>query len=84
MLAGASNTTPLAVVHARSAPAARVDKSGTETALRDQRLANYEARLRQEGTVSTVLNAMVSASTPRGVEHGQMVHLGAESASDPL
>ena len=31
--AGQSNTTPMAAAHARSAPAARVDKSGTETAL---------------------------------------------------
>ncbi len=31
--AGASNTTPTAAACARSAPAARVDKSGTETAL---------------------------------------------------
>ncbi len=59
--AGASYTTPMAAVSARSAPAARVDKSGTETALRDKRLANYKARLRQEGLVSPVPNAMASA-----------------------
>ncbi len=58
---GASYTTPMAAVSARSAPAARVDKSGTETALRDKRLANYKARLRQEGLVSPVPNAMASA-----------------------
>ena len=79
---GASNTSPMAVAHARSAPAARVDKSGTETTLRDRRLANYEARLKQEGSVSPVLNAVASASTPCGIEHGQMVHPGADSVSN--
>ncbi len=33
--AGASNTAPTAAAHARSTPAARGDKSGTETTLRD-------------------------------------------------
>ncbi len=33
MLAGAPNTAPTAAESARSAPAARVDKSGTETTL---------------------------------------------------
>ncbi len=82
--AGTSNTTPMAAARARSAPAARVDKSGTETALRDRRLANYEARLKQEGSVSPVWNAVASASTPRGIEHGQMVHPGADSVNNPL
>ncbi len=44
--AGEPNTAPTAAARARSAPAARVDKSGAETALRDRRLANYEARLK--------------------------------------
>ena len=33
VVAGASNTVPMATAHVRSAPAAKVDKSGTETAL---------------------------------------------------
>ncbi len=74
----------MAAAHARSTPAARVDKSGTETALQDQRLANYEARLKQEGSVSVVPNAMASASIPRGAEHSQMVRPGADSASNTL
>ncbi len=82
--AGASSTANTAAAHARSAPAARVDKSGTETALHDRHLANYEARLKQEGPVSQVLNAVVSASALRSVEQSQMVHPGAESASNPL
>ncbi len=82
--AGASNAAPMAAAHARSAPAARVDKSGTETALRDRRLANYEARLRQEGLVLPVLNAVASASNRCGADHSQMVHSGTDSASNPL
>ena len=74
----------MAAARARSAPAARVDKSGTETALRDRRLANYEARLKQEGSVSPVQNAVASASAPRAVEHRQMVHPGTDSVSNPL
>ncbi len=47
-------------------------------------LANYETRLKQEGSVLLVPNAVASASTPRGIEHGQMVHPGADRASNPL
>ena len=83
VLAGASNTVLTAAAHARSTPAARVDKSGTETALRDRRLANYEARLKQEEPVSPVPTAVVSASAPRSTEHYQLVYLGTGSASDP-
>ncbi len=39
----AANTVPTGVARARSAPAATIDKSGTENALRDQCLAKYEA-----------------------------------------
>ena len=46
--ARASNILPTTAARVRSAPAARVDKSGVDTTLRDQRLANYEARLKQE------------------------------------
>ncbi len=82
--AGAPSTAPMAAAHARSAPVARVNKSGTDTALRDQRLAIYEARLRQGGSVSPVLNAMASASIPRGTGHNQVVHPGVDSASNTL
>ncbi len=82
--AGASNTAPMAAVRTRNAPAARVDKSETETAFRDRRLANYEVRLKQEGSVSPVPNAVASANAQCGIEHGQMVHLGADSVSNPL
>ena len=82
--AGASNTILMAAACARSTPAARVDKSGTDTALRDRRLANYEARLKQEGPVSLVPTAVVSASAPRNAEHGQMVHAGADGVSNSL
>ncbi len=82
--AGALNTAPKAAACARSVPVARDDKSGTETALRNRRLANYEARLRMEGSFSPVPNAVVSASIPHGAEHSQMVHPGADSASNPL
>ncbi len=74
--AGASNTTPMAAVRARSTPTARVNKSGIETALRDRRLAKYKARFKQEGPVLPVPTAVVSASTPHNAEHGQMVHQG--------
>ncbi len=74
----------MAAAHARSAPAARVDKNGTETALQDWRLANYEARLKQEGPVLLVLPDVVSASAPRSAEHSQMVHSGADGVSNPL
>ena len=70
--AGEFNTAPMGAACARSAAVARADKIGTETALRDQHLANYEARLRQEGSVSSVQNAVASASIPRGAEHSQM------------
>ncbi len=69
VLAGAPNTTPMTAACTRSAPAARVNKSGTETALWDQRLANYEAKLRHEGSVSPVPNAMATASILCGAEH---------------
>ncbi len=46
--AGATNTVPTAAARARSTPAARVDKSGIDTALRDRRLTNYEAKLKLE------------------------------------
>ncbi len=82
--AGATNTVPVAATHARSATAAQGDKSGTDTALRDRRLANYEAKLKQEEPVSPVPTAVVSASAPRGAEHYQMVYPGTGSASDPL
>ncbi len=82
--AGASNTAPTAAAHARSAPALRVDKSGTETVLQDRRLANYEASHKQVGSVSPVPNAVVSASVPCSVEHSQMVHPGTDSVSNPL
>ena len=84
VLVGAPNTAPMAAACARSAPAARGDKSGTETTLRNQLLANYEARLRQEGSVSQVPNAVASTSIPRCIEHSQMVYPGADNASNPL
>ncbi len=43
-----------------------------------------QARLKQEGPVSPVPTAVVSARTPRSAEHGQMVHPRADSASNPL
>ncbi len=43
VLAGAPNTAPIAAACTRRAPPARVDKSGSETDLRDQHLANYQA-----------------------------------------
>ncbi len=73
-----------AAAHAKSAPAARVNKRGTDTALRDQRLAKYEAKLKQEEPVSPVPTAVVSASAPRSAEHYQMAYPGTGSASDPL
>ncbi len=82
--AGAPNTAPTAAVHARSTPAARVDKSWTEPTLRDQCLANYEERLKQEGSVSPVPNAEASASAPHGVEHSQMVDPETDGASNPI
>ncbi len=81
---GASITAPTATACTRSTHAARVDKCGTETTLRDRRLANYEARLKQEGSVSPVPNAVVSASAPHSVEHKQMVHPVVDSVSNPL
>ncbi len=83
VMTGASNTAPTSAAWTRSAPAARVEKSGTEIALRDRR-QNYEARLKQEVPVSPVPTAVVSASAPRSTEHGQMAHPGADSASNPL
>ena len=66
-----------------TAPAARVD-NGSETALRYQRLANYAARLRQEGSVSLVPNTMASAGIPCGAGHRQVAHPGADSTYNPL
>ena len=71
--AGASNTVPTAAERVRSTPAAKVNKSGNETALRDRRLANYEARLKQEESDSPVPTAVVSASAPRSADAGQAV-----------
>ena len=84
VLAGAPYTVPTAAALARSAPAARVNKRGTETALRDRRLASYEARFKQEELVSPVSTAVVSASVPCSAEHGQMVHPGSGGTSNPL
>ncbi len=81
--AGATNTVHTAAARARSAPAAWVDKSGIDTALRERRLANYEAKLKQEETASPVPTAVVSASAPRSAEHYQMAYPGTGSASDP-
>ncbi len=67
--AGTSNTTPMAAARARSAPAARVNKSGIDTVLRDRRLANYEAKFKQEEPTSPVSTAVVSASAPCSAEH---------------
>ncbi len=78
VLAGALSTAPMAAAHARGAPAARVDKSGSGTTLRDQRLANYEARLRQESSVPLVLNTMAGTRVSRGTVHGQVVQTGAD------
>ncbi len=61
-----------------------VDKSGSDTALQDQRLANYEVRLRQEGSVSPVLNAMAGVSIPHGAGHSQVAQPGADSPCNPL
>ncbi len=61
-----------------------IDNGGTEIALRDQRLANYEAKLRQEDSVSPVPIAMASANAPRSTGHSQMVYPGADSASNTL
>ncbi len=47
----APSITPRAAACERSSLAAKVDKSGPDTIIQDQRLANYEARLRQEGSV---------------------------------
>ncbi len=69
---------------AKSAPAARVDRGGIDTTLRDRRLANYEAKLKQEEPVSPAQTAVIGASAPRGAEHYQMVYPGTGSASDPL
>ncbi len=82
--AGAPSTTPTVAAHARIAPEPRVDKSGSETTPGDQRLANYEARLRQEGSVSPVPNAMAGASDPRGAGPSQVALLRADSVSNPL
>ncbi len=54
---------PTAAAHARSALTASVDKSGSDTVLQDQRLANYEPRLRQESLVSPTNNAMTGPTT---------------------
>ncbi len=69
VLAGAPNTAPTAAARTGSAPAARVDKSGLDTTLQDQRLANYEARLRQEGSDLPIPNAMAGASIPCSTGH---------------
>ncbi len=82
--AGALNTTPTAAACNRRAPVARVEKSGSETTLQDQCLANYEARLRPEGSVSLVPNAVAGASILRGAGHSQVVHPGTDSTSNPL
>ncbi len=74
----------MAAAHARSAPTAWVDKSVSEIALQDQRMAKYEARLRLEGSVLLVPNAMAGPSIPHGAGHSQAVHTGAYSTCNPL
>ena len=81
---GAPSTAPMAAACVISAPVARVDKSGSDTALRAQCLANYEARLRHEGSDSQVPNAMALASIPRGIGHSQVARPGADSTCNPL
>ncbi len=61
-----------------------VEKIGPDTVLQDQCLANYEARLRQEGSVSAVPTAMAGASVPRGAGHGLVAQPGIEGFCDPL
>ncbi len=70
----APTTVPTAAVHARSAREARIDKGETETALQDQRLANYQAKLMQEDLVSPVPNAMASAKALCSAGHSQIVY----------
>ena len=82
--AGATNTVPTAAARARSAPAARVDKSRSDTGLRDRRLANNEAKLKEEEPFLLVPTAVVSASALQSAEHYQMVYPGTGSISDPL
>ncbi len=47
-------------------------------------MANYEARLTQEGSVSPVLTALAGASIPRGAGNGRVAQPGVEGICDPL
>ncbi len=62
----------------------RVNKSRPDIALRDQSLANYKARLRQESSVSPVPTGVAGASVPLGAGHGRVAQPGAEGICDPL
>ncbi len=81
---GTPSTGRTAAARARSAPVARVDNSGSDTALQGQRLANYEARLRQEGSFSLVTNAMIGTSVLHSTEHIQVAQPGTDGTCNPL
>ncbi len=74
---------PVAATHARSAPATRVDKNGTGSVVRDQRLADYEARLRLEESPLPIPTAGPMASTLRDPGHEHVAQLGADGIDEP-
>ncbi len=68
--------------HAQSAPTSRVDRNGTAIVVRDQRLADYVARLGQEHLAMPVpAGPRPSALCYTG--HGHVAHPGADGISDP-
>ncbi len=70
--------------HARSDLATQVTKDGMGTTLRDQHLADYEARLRQEDLALLNPNAVNRASALRGTGQGRAARPGIVSKEDLL
>ncbi len=52
--------------------------------LQDQYLATFEARLRQQGSVSLISNAMTGVGVLHGAGQSHVAQKGAEGIDDPL
>ncbi len=74
---------PVAAAWARSSPATRIDRNGTRIVLREQCLADYKSRQRQEESALPISTEGPTASTLRGAGHGRVAQLMANGIDEP-
>ncbi len=65
----------------KSAPITQIDRDGTDSGFRDQHLADYDARLRQEDLLLPNPNAAPRANA---LGDGSMAQPGTVGMDDPL